>query len=266
MLRRNLAQTWQDLTQPVFLKQMAWAIGFWVLLAINIMININFLRSEYPDPPRPPDLLLDRITEMPAFVTVGEVLSIVMLVLVLYILRQRHFQGGAELLFLVGVMFWIRGYVILLTPLAQIQPPSLNYSEDHFVAQTFYHGMFYSGHTASVFIQALYFKGHRLRPVLLLMASMMAFALIASHSHYTIDIVGGLLMAYFVTHFEWMRLVPERLRYVRWMPWANTSDFAVMTDEVPTQVLTTREVPAVKHGDTDDKSHEFTQDTYTQDT
>lgn len=209
----------RDFTQPTFLKQMAWTITFWLLVMVNIAVNISFLRSHFPDPPRPPDLLLDAIPETAAFVTVGEILSMVLLALVLWVLRERHFVDGPELLFRVGMMFWIRGYVILLTPLAQIQPPADHYAADHLIAQTFYHGMFFSGHTASAFIQAMHFRGHRLQPLMLLLAAGIALSLIASHSHYTIDVVGGWFVAYFVVNFDWMKLIPPRLYGVRWMPW-----------------------------------------------
>lgn len=211
--------TFADLTRPLLLQQMAWVIVFWLVVMVNLIVNIDYLRTNYPDPPRPPDLLLEQIPESTLFITVAEVLSASMLVVVALIFWRRHFVGLPHLLFLVGLMFWIRGYVILLTPLAQIQPPSLNYDESHVIAQTFYHGMFFSGHTASAFIQAFYFRRHRLYPLLLLLAIGQAFALIASHSHYTIDVVGGFFVAYFVVSFDWMQLVPRRLLRVKWLPW-----------------------------------------------
>ena len=139
--------------------------------------------------------------------------------LVVFILWTRRFTGAPKLIFLVMTMFWLRGYAILLTPLAQIQPPELNYPDSHFIAQTFYQGMFFSGHTASAFIQAFYFKGHRLRPLIILLAVGQALTLIASHSHYSIDVFGGLFVAYFVTHFDFMRLVPPQLHQAKWAPW-----------------------------------------------
>jgi hypothetical protein len=68
-------------------------------------------------------------------------------------------------------------------------------------------------------MQAFYAKKHRLRPVLFLLASLQAFSLLASHSHYSIDILGGFFVAYFFTHFDFMRVIPGRLQNVRWMPW-----------------------------------------------
>lgn len=220
-----LQQTFKDLTTPAMRKQWLWVGGFTILMAVNLLININWLKEEYPNPVQPPDLFLDLIPETEEFITVGEIFSAIEVIVVIGILSTMRFKGAPKLIFLVMTMFWIRGYAILLTPLAQIQPPSENYSDAHFIAQNFYYGMFFSGHTASAFIQAFYFKGHRLRPLLFFLASVQAFSLIASHSHYSIDIFGGLFVAYLVTHFDFMRLVPPFLRNVTWMPWyAETPD------------------------------------------
>lgn len=226
-------RTITDLVRPPLLKQWIWVLGFTAMMVINLLINIQFLKTEYPDPVRPDDLLLDIIPKTNAFITVGEILSGFEVIVVVYIFWTMRFRGAPKLIFLAMTMFWIRGYAILLTPLAQVQPPDLNYPDSHFIAQTFYHGMFFSGHTASAFIQAFYFKGHRLRPIIFLLASGQAFALIASHSHYSIDVFGGLFVAYFVTHFDFMRLVPPFLKEVRWMPWYVEDSTPIQAVAIP---------------------------------
>lgn len=237
----QISELWQrtraDLTNPVFIKQMAWVIGFWGVVLVTILLNIDYLQTAYPNPVRPDDRLLDLFAENTDFIIIGEVFSAMQVFIVVLLVWSRNFRDAPRLLFLTGVMFMMRGFIITLTPLAQIQPPSLNYDESHIIAQNFYHGMFFSGHTASAFIQAMYFKGHRLRPVLLSLASIQAFTLILSHSHYTIDIVGGLFVAYFIVKFDWMRLVPSALREVRWMPWYVPYEMRHENEPLPVHVM-----------------------------
>lgn len=231
-----LRQTIYDLTRPLFLKQMAWVVFFWIVTIITILLNIEYLQANYADAARPPDRILDLIPEISAFIAIGEVFSALQVIVIVYVMWQWRFKPAPRLLFLVALMFMIRGFTITLTPLAQIQPPAENYAESHFIAQTFYHGMFFSGHTASAFIQAFYIKGHRLRPLVFALATIQAFALLASHSHYTIDVFGGFFVAYFVTHFDFMRLVPRQLRYIRWMPWYGDSNQHITDEHLQTML------------------------------
>lgn len=230
--RALIRRTIYDLTRPHLLKQFAWVALFWVIVAVSILLNIHYLKTTYPNPVQPNDRLLDLFKENATFIWVAEIFSSVEVALVMFIFWTRGFKGAPYLLFMMGAMFMLRGFVITLTPLAQIQPPSKNYSDSYIVAQLFYHGMFFSGHTASAFIQAFYFKGHRLRPLIFLAASIQAIALLISHSHYSIDVVGGFFVAYSVSHFDWMRLVPPALREVKWMPWySDATDDQTMNPE-----------------------------------
>jgi hypothetical protein len=236
-LRERLRVTWRVVTSRHFIKQILWVAAFWMMVIAVILVNISFLRATYPDAVRPDDLLLDIMPEIEAFVVFGDVMtgSLFALTVFYFGVWQGGIQEIPRLLFLLGVMYLLRSFVINLTPLAQIQRPEDNFPESHIIAQTFYHGMFYSGHTASSFIQAFFFKGYRHQWLLFVLASGAAFALIASHSHYTIDVVGGFFVAYFITNVDWMKIVPGRLRRVRWMPWYR--------DDMPAMPLDTAADP-----------------------
>lgn len=215
-------QTWYEIKQPLFIKQMIWVAAFWVFTVTMILLNIHFLKTNYPNPVRPDDLILDIFPENKDFIAVGDLLSAIQVgaVVFIFLIWQNGIKGLPRLLFLLGLMYLIRAFSFNLTPLAQIQPPSENFPEQHIIAQTFYHGMYFSGHTASAFIQAMFFKGYRYQWIIFLLATGQAISLLLSHSHYSIDVHGGLFVAYFIAHFDWMRLVPSSLRSVKWMPWA----------------------------------------------
>jgi membrane-associated phospholipid phosphatase len=226
LIQTRLKEAWAVITSPQFIKQMLWVAVFWALTVFFIIVNIQFLKSQYPNPARPDDLLLDLIPETTAFIAIGDIMTsgMFMLTIFYFSIWQGNTRKFPYLLFLLAVMYLMRAFVINMTPLAQIQPPSENFSEDHFIAQTFYHGMYFSGHTASAFMQAFFFKGANNRWILFILASVAAFSLIASHSHYTIDVIGGFFAAYFIVKFDWMRLVPSFLREVQWMPWYQKAD------------------------------------------
>lgn len=215
-------QTWYEIRQPLFIKQMIWVAAFWIFTVIMILLNIHFLKTNYPNPVRPDDLILDTFPENKNFIAIGDLLSAIQVgaVVFIFLIWQNGIKNAPRLLFLLGLMYLIRAFSFNLTPLAQIQPPSENFPEQHIIAQTFYHGMYFSGHTASAFIQAMFFKGYRYQWIIFLLATGQAISLLLSHSHYSIDVHGGLFVAYFVAHFSWMRLVPSSLRAVKWMPWA----------------------------------------------
>ena len=204
-----------------FIKQMLWVLGFWVFTIIMIIVNIEFLKTNYPNPARPDDLLLDLIPESESFVFIGDIFTsgLFAITLLYFCVWQGGIREFPKLFFLLAVMYLMRSFVINLTPLAQIQPPSENFPEEHFIAQTFYHGMYFSGHTASAFIQAFFFKGYKNQWLLYVLSTGAALALVASHSHYTIDIVGGFFAAYFIVNFDWMTIVPRFIREIPWMPW-----------------------------------------------
>jgi hypothetical protein len=217
--RLRARETVHEVTRPVFVKQMLWSVGIFALMTVNLLVNIHLLNTVYPNPAQPPDLLLDVFPVSTAWIAVGEVVAGVQVGLTGYVLLERRLAGLPRLIFLLTVMYWLRAYAILLTPLAQIQPPELNYPDSHIIARTFYEGMFFSGHTGSAFVQAFFISGSRLRSLSLVLAAVQGLALLISHSHYSIDVFGAFFVAYFVTHFDFMRLVPQRARQLRFMPW-----------------------------------------------
>jgi hypothetical protein len=213
-LKALIQGTFDDLTQPILLKQFAWVTVFGAVAIVIMLMNINFLRTNYADAVRPQDLILDNIPQFDIFVDIAEYVSMFQGLVVLALLWYQRFVGAPRLLFILLLMFLTRSFTMILTPLADTLPIEDTYASSNIIAQHFYYGMFFSGHTASAFIQAFFFKGNPFRPVLFGLAMMQVISLFLSHGHYSIDIVAGFFVAYTYTHFDFMRLVPERFRYL----------------------------------------------------
>lgn len=224
-LRRFIMRTIDDLTDTVFIKQMVAVLVFSAGAIAIILANMDFLETHYPDPVRPDDFFLDRIPETNIFIPITDVVGRIGAVMMISIMWQEHFRRVPKLLFLLAAMYILRSFAIILNPLAQIHPPEETYAASNILAQNFYHGMFFSGHTASAFMQVFFIQGHRLQPIAALIACIQVFTLLASHQHYSIDIFGGFFVAYFFIRFDFMTLVPSRLRRHPWMPWyVSTED------------------------------------------
>ena len=94
----------------------------------------------------------------------------------------------------VALMYLLRAGMIVLTPLAPA------YGEGFFVFPQEQFGTFPSGHTALLTVLALLVPDDQplLRRFHWSMVALMIAGLLLARGHYSIDIVGGLLLAYFV--------------------------------------------------------------------
>ena len=233
--RQTIYRAIYDLTRPLFIKQMAWAFIFGAFAVFTIKANMNYLNTRYPssESARPNDYFFDLIEEfnltkeLEVFIPLSDFIGRLQAVLIILIMWREHFRRVPKLIFLLAAMYMLRGFAIVLTPLQQIHPPTETYDVSNFMAQNFYYGMFFSGHTASAFILVYFVKGNPLRPLITAMAIFQVIALTASRSHYSIDIFGGFFVAYFFTHFDFMCLVPKSLRNIAWMPWYTGAEVEV---------------------------------------
>jgi len=100
-----------------------------------------------------------------------------------------------------ALMYLLRAALICLTPLANA------HGDGAFFLPVVQHGMFPSGHSAASLLFVLLTDPQRapgLRRLLLALAVIVWVTLVVAHGHYSIDVVGGLLLAYFCER-EWNR-------------------------------------------------------------
>lgn len=155
----------------------------------------RLILSEFADRPRPRDLLF----ELLPYVGWTRYLTVIALVIgfslfLYYVLRYEPTRIPAFTA-IFALMYIMRAAFMVLTPLASSQ------GEGPFVFQMQQYGMFPSGHVAAALILVLLTSAKLapgLRKVQWALAVMEGAGLVLAHGHYSIDIVGGLLLAYFV--------------------------------------------------------------------
>lgn len=208
--------------ETINFKNLAWTAAFWGVLFATIIGAITLLDERYPDPVKPDDLIFDLVPETEAFLTVSEIAGWALAGLSFFTIARRRFKESPTLLFQVGLLFWLRAFTIVVTPLAEINPPT--FGDTHIFAKYLYRGMFFSGHTGSAFTQYFFFVrredvSRKIKMAQFTLASLIAVSMVASHAHYTIDVFAAPFIAYFVTHYDFGKWIPNSWRGWRWAPW-----------------------------------------------
>ena len=173
------------------------AAGLLAAVAVTSILGNRFILAYFPDRPRPRDLLF----ELLPYVGWTSYLTLIALVIgfslfLYYALRYERSRIPAFTA-IFAIMYILRAAIMILTPLASSQ------GEGPFLFTVQQYGMFPSGHAAASMILVLLTSAelapgvHRAQ---VLLAVMEVTGLVLAHGHYSIDIVGGLLLAYFVVH------------------------------------------------------------------
>ena len=172
------------------------------------------IQSLYPDRPRVPDLLFDLLPHAPwTQFAVEAVYFMSLIVLVVYVWSKHHVRNIPEIAALYGLMDITRALILVLTPLGAPYDEATHFSPSGGTIRLW--GVFPSGHMATMLLFYLVVDREEapgIKRTLLVMLAAEIVLLFTSHSHYSIDIVGGLLLGYFVYYeyyrgrlFDWLK-------------------------------------------------------------
>lgn len=171
----------------------------------------ELIQSRYPDRPKPPDLLFDLLPHWASWQLVVEALYVAGAVLLGVYVFRHAIRRIPEIVAVYGLMEIGRALTMVLTPLAAPYDEATHIGIEGIRNW----GEFPSGHAATFLLYYLLVDASvspRIKKALLVMLAAEIVALLVSHSHYSIDIVGGLLLGYFVYHeyfegrlFDWLK-------------------------------------------------------------
>lgn len=187
-------------TGPRFAR--AYAAGVAMLLfagAVQLFGNALIAR-DFADRPRPRDLLFELLPRIEWMRYVCDVVVFgALIVLLIYTLRRTP-TDVPGFIALFGFFYALRAVIMTLTPLANAHGDAPYFG----LLPIVQHGAFPSGHTGAALLCVLLIdkRDVLLRWLMMVAAVIEWLALLLSRSHYSIDIVGGLLLAYFVWR-EW---------------------------------------------------------------
>jgi membrane-associated phospholipid phosphatase len=180
--------------------------------ALAVEAGSRLIAARFADAPVAPDLVLRVLPySRDVLYVTGAAVFLALAVFAYYILRYAP-EALPEYVAIFGIMYLLRAATMVLTPLANAR------GEGPAAFAFFQYGMFPSGHTAATLLFAWLTdaeRAPRLRRLQYGLLAVVIIALLVSRGHYSVDIAGGALLAYFV-HREWTRgsLLDPVKRYV----------------------------------------------------
>ena len=189
-----------------WLRALGVAASTLLISAVLETITSNAIQSLYPNRPKPPDLLFQLLPHLAWTQFVVEAIYVAGAVLLgVYAFRREHRRQIPEIIALFGIMEIFRAVIMVLTPLAAPYSAAAHFNATGGAIRNW--GEFPSGHAATMLLFYLIIDKETapgLKKALLVMNVAEIVVLLTSHSHYSMDIVGGLLLGYFV-YFEYFR-------------------------------------------------------------
>jgi membrane-associated phospholipid phosphatase len=171
----------------------------------------ELIQRMYPDRPIVPDILFTLLPDIPVLAYVTDPIMLVDIVLILWYAFGRDRIHLPFYFFSVGITYVGRGLLMVLTPLGRPTGNLDSYGVSILINMK-QHGMFPSGHVTLA--TAIYFLiDGRKYPEFKWAAGLLGLAemitLILSRGHYSIDVVGGVMLGYIATGL----MLPYRERF-----------------------------------------------------
>jgi membrane-associated phospholipid phosphatase len=162
------------------------------------LISIQYVNTlSYRELPH--DLLHELITYHQYYSVITDVLlAVIFFMFAGYVISKRLYAEVPFFLTCIGIFYMVRAIILPLTPLENPFPSSDSFG---LFGNTIANGgTFPSGHTGLAFMLFFLIKPEDkvFRNTIFALCLIMAFFMIISRGHYTIDIIGGFLVAYFV--------------------------------------------------------------------
>lgn len=211
---------------------------------IAARVTSSWIPKMFPDRPTPPDLMFEILPHIPKAGYIADLALVAAVALLLVYAFRGNQREIPTMMALIGIMEFSRALLNVLTPLGRPLEPGEYYGLgtelEHLFMNVFgpfegslpgsalhgitvsqgmmhatQHGEFPSGHMAFVFLCMLLVdkaKAPRIRAAMVVLVVAECVSLLVSHQHYSIDVVGGFLLSYFIYHeytegtwFNWLK-------------------------------------------------------------
>ena len=218
--------------------------AFLMVALIAARTTSSWIASAFPDRPLPRDLLFELLPYVPKAGYIADLAVVAAIALLVVYAFRGNEREIPVMMTLFGIMQIARALITVLTPLASplnhgtyyglsteierafrsvLAPlvgrlPSAAYfgvSVSGGIVHASQNGEFPSGHMASVFLCMLLVDkatSPRIHAAMVALVVVECVSLLMSHQHYSIDVVGGLLLSYFIYHeyaegtwFNWLK-------------------------------------------------------------
>lgn len=185
-------------SRQLYISLLAMVAG--ILLNIASQTYLHNYMSEGKTLPMLSDLVLDNLPVVDVSL-IYDIFCLVPIALVLiYFFHRKDFNRFPFFLLMSGFFYIIRGIFIVLTPFGN--PPMFTGSDPLFHGFANYElGVYPSGHTGNVFMLMLLVNDKVYKWLIFICLVLVVGALFMAHSHYSIDILSGLLFAYAIKAF-----------------------------------------------------------------